>query len=96
MRCQPEAETRDRYDCTTYFESTGEVWEEGSYVLRSVRWDRANDRPIFSEVGTPPDSLRYSGFDGRVIHLQDSLVLIQPDYESTVRYSPPLQADTTL
>ena len=56
--CKPAAGRR--YDCAVYYEGTGEVWDEGVFEFASGQ-----------RGGTPPDSLRYSHFNGVTILLSD-------------------------
>ena len=66
----------DRYHCEVYFDSTGERWVKGEYVLRRARWNETTRRADYFKAPHYPSELHFSAFDGTTIFLQDSLVLI--------------------
>lgn len=70
----------DRFHCTVYFDSTGERWVEGDFLLRRAIWNPQRHRADYSRPVEFPSSLHFSSFDGATIFLQDSLVLI-PEHE---------------
>lgn len=64
------------YACTTYDDGVGEVWKRGVFALKRSEWDEAKQAPLFHDVTAAPAPLPYEGFDGEVIFLADSLVLV--------------------
>jgi hypothetical protein len=66
-----------RYRCAAYDDYTGSVWAEGDYVLRLSRWNKTQSEAQL-EPAARPSTLRYDAFDGEVVHLAGSLVLV-PD-----------------
>jgi len=59
-----------------YNEDTGKISAEGEYVLRSSGSDQGKRGMVSPTSQSLP--LEYTGFDGRTIYLEDSLVLV-PD-----------------
>jgi hypothetical protein len=69
------ADSQDRYACRIFFDSTGDLWADGDYVLRRVDWDSSRRQAIYSRAPNVPEKLELQGFDGELIFLRDSLVL---------------------
>lgn len=77
IECSVQRSVQDHYRCRVYDDYEGSVWAEGEYVLRLSRWNTSEKNALL-EPANQPAALRYSSFDGRLIHLADSLVLV-PD-----------------
>ena len=76
IQCYHIVYSPDRYHCAVYFDSTGERWAEGEYVLRRATWNPQKHRADYASLTEFPADLHFSAFDGTTIFLQDSLVLI--------------------
>jgi hypothetical protein len=69
--------SNERFSCVT-FNDAGYVWARGEYLIRTANWDSQRKAPSYSRLQQSPGQLVFSGFDGRVIYLQNSMVLL-PD-----------------
>ena len=76
IHCDRIVYSPDRYRCAIYFDSTGERWDRGDYLLRRATWNSERRRTEYSRPTAFPRTLRFSAFDGTRILLQDSLVLV--------------------
>ena len=74
--CQAQQHSIERYQCKVYNDQSGNMVASGSYVIRKSTWNRDQNTAVFLPVDTLPKVLRYSSFDGKVIKLDDSIVLL--------------------
>jgi hypothetical protein len=72
---QKIAGSEDHYACKIFFDSTGDLWADGDYVLRRTVWDSKLREARFYPVASPPEKIDFGGFNGELLFLQDSLVL---------------------
>jgi hypothetical protein len=77
--CKSILNKADEFTCKVYFDSNGEVWASGEYVLRRSVWNPKKGKADFYPVTDAPSHLNFGDFDGRHIYLQSSLVLIPKD-----------------
>lgn len=70
--CEP-LDVTFHYWCKVYDDHSGALLADAEFTLKHVRWDRENDRPVTSDIGTL--DFRPRVFDGSEIDLDGSLFL---------------------
>ena len=74
--CEARNAEGTRYFCRVFNDFSGKEWAAGEYVLRKSEWNREQHKAIYSEVAEFRQGLKYDSYDGSVIYLADSLVLL--------------------
>jgi hypothetical protein len=80
--CRGVPNSPDHFTCNIYFDSTGEVWASGEYILRRSAWDKKKQKADFSPVSDVPSHFEFSSFDGTYIRLFKSPLLLVPKDEA--------------
>ena len=78
IRCEElTKEPQTGYSCTTYHETSGDVWTQGEYRLATWLWDNAAHAPRFEpRVDSSASKPRYESFDGHIVYLHGYAVLV--------------------
>lgn len=74
--CKQHDQQKDEYCCQVFNESTGEILANGQYTLRKSIWHSDQQKATYHIVQPIPQELDYSGFDGNLIFLKNSLVMV--------------------
>lgn len=74
IQCSPLS-GKWEFHCIVYRDE-GELWAKGTYYLRHIYWDKAQNKTIYSLPQYRPPKLEYSWFNGDEIRLADSMVLL--------------------
>ena len=64
------------FQCQVFNDSDGRIWASEQYNLRESIWYSDQQKPSDLPVIPITQNLKYSGFDGTMIYLQDSLVML--------------------
>lgn len=67
----------NQYNCIIFKETTGEIYAQGRFVLRSYIWNEEKKRADY-DAADPIKELHFRSYDGKNIFLENSLILL-PD-----------------
>ena len=76
LLCEPRNDAHTLYFCRVFNDFTGSEIASGEYVLRRVEWNQERRMATYFEVTQFREGLRYNSFDGNIISLKNSMVLV--------------------
>jgi len=85
--CIKNGDSPDRYECTIYDDMTGKIAVFGEFVIRESKRDSAKGAHEYASVTEIPDKIVPTDYDGIVITLEDSLVLVPDGWVSYPRHN---------